>query len=386
MDISRIAQAVDADAAVRRTQEMVRIPAVTGQEKPMAEYVAVEMRKIGLHVTVDAAHNAVGELRGSGGGRSLLLLTHTDSGPEGGMKDAYSGRLEDGAKYGTRGAVIYGRGACTPKSGIAAMMGAVEALLKTRTPLRGRLLVAAVTKDLAANHEGMKELHETAPLNTDIVVAGEPSNGQIVLGARGIAHYEVTFQGVPTHWGRPAEGVNPLYGLADLLLALESWELPSHPHLGKATVSPFEVRSDANPPRTPHECRLRLDRRVLPDESTDHIQEDLQTMVDRVAARRKGLRGSAALAKAMFPFSIPPDAPVVGMLEEAARAALGRKIGTTYISFGSNAAYAIKAWGAQGCALGAGDIRDVNETEHIAVEGLVEAMKVYAAMAALACA
>ena len=382
--VSDLSSYVNTARATRRLQEMVRIPAVAGEERPMAEYVAAALRDLECAtVHVDEHWNVLGVV-GDARGASLMLLTHTDSAPAGGMQDPYSATIMAGDRFGKSGPVVYGRGACAPKAALAAMLEAVAALRDCGIRLAGSLLVAAVTKDLRANHDGIKELAASYPLGADVVVGGEPSDNHVVLGARGIAHFEVRFQGRPAHWSRPSEAVNPLYGLADLLAALERLSLPSHAALGPATVSPFEVRSDATPPRSPHTAAVMLDRRMLPGESVDAVRGEFQRVVDGITAARPGLAGEVVYVRGTYPFAVRDDAPTVTLLQRAAQAALGRALPTTYIPFSSNAGYAIGEMNIDGAAFGPGRIADVNETEHVEIDRVVEAAAVYAAAAALA--
>ncbi len=382
--VSDLSKYVNKARAVQRLQEMVRIPAVAGEERPMAEYVAVALRGLGCAtVHVDEHWNVLGVV-GQGHGTSVMFLTHTDSAPAGGMQNPYSGTIMEGDRFGKNGPVLYGRGACAPKAALAAMLEAVAALRDGGIRLAGSLLVAAVTKDLRANHDGFKELAAAYPIKADVVVAGEPSDNHVALGARGIGHFEVTFQGKPAHWSRPAEAVNPLYGLADLLLALERLPLPSHAVLGSATVSPFDVSSDATPPRTPRTATVILDRRLLPDESVETVRQELQRVVNGVAAARAGLTGEVAYVRGMYPFAVSDNAPTATLLQRAAKAALGRALPTTHLTFSSNAGYAISAIKIDGAAFGPGRISDVTDTEHVEIDRVVDAAVVYAAVAALA--
>src|SRR3954447_5411692 len=81
-------------------------------------------------------------LRGSGGGRSLLLNGHIDVVParreEGWTQDPFDPLVADGR--------IVGRGACDMKGGIAAMVLAAEMLARTGE-LRGDLVVCTNTDE-----------------------------------------------------------------------------------------------------------------------------------------------------------------------------------------------------------------------------------------------
>src|SRR5579863_7399540 len=107
-------------------------------EAGIARYVADFLRRAGLKTRVQKLGrnraNAVGVLRGRGGGRSLMLNGHLDTVGVAGMENPFSARVEAGR--------LYGRGAQDMKGGIAAALLA-GASLAGDTRLRGDLVVAA---------------------------------------------------------------------------------------------------------------------------------------------------------------------------------------------------------------------------------------------------
>src|ERR1700744_2951609 len=146
-DHKKILDKVDAsrDQAIGFLQKMVAIPSVTGDEAAIQRFVSGYMKKIGLEVDMwetdweklkqhpgyrpvnrgyEGRPNIVATLKGTGGGRSLLLNGHTDvipvgSGP-GGSAAPWSVPIKNGR--------IYGRGSCDRKSGVASHILAVELL------------------------------------------------------------------------------------------------------------------------------------------------------------------------------------------------------------------------------------------------------------------
>ena len=74
-------------------------------------------------------------LKGTGGGKSLLLMGHIDTVKEGSgwTKDPFGGEIEEGR--------LYGRGAVDMKGGIAAMMMALRAISKSQIALKGDVCV-----------------------------------------------------------------------------------------------------------------------------------------------------------------------------------------------------------------------------------------------------
>jgi acetylornithine deacetylase/succinyl-diaminopimelate desuccinylase-like protein len=380
---ARVLRMVDPREPVALLKRFVRAPSESGREGPMADALVAALAEAGVRdVRRDDHHNVLVTLRGRSEGPRRLFLAHLDTGAPGKMADPSEPHILPGGPFGKTGNVLRGRGACAPKATVAALAAAAAALARAGLPETGVAYIAAVTKDLRANHEGVRELLESFPLEIDWMVAGEPSSNRIVLGARGINQLRFELSGVPAHWGRPAEAANPLYALADLLSAIERLPLPAHPVLGNATLSPFDVRSDASPPLSPHRAELRIDRRTLPGETTAQVVGAFEGMLADVLAGRPRITGSVVLERAMHSFETPVESALTRRIQERVREALSCEIETMYITFASNASYGIAERGWPGVALGPGDIRDVGDEEHVELAQVEEATRIYAVLMA----
>src|SRR2546425_12870491 len=93
------------------------VPSGSG-ETAIAQYVASWISAAGLDVEivepVPGRPSVVGVLRGTGGGRSLMLNAHMDTVGAGGMPGAFSPHVEHGR--------VYGRGAYDMNASLAAIM------------------------------------------------------------------------------------------------------------------------------------------------------------------------------------------------------------------------------------------------------------------------
>ena len=94
--------------------------------------------------------NCVAVLRGSGGGRSLILNGHVDVVPPQPAEqwtgaDPWSGRVADGQ--------VWGRGACDMKGGLIAAVFAIRALASSNVRRKGDLLLHAVVGEEMMEHE-----------------------------------------------------------------------------------------------------------------------------------------------------------------------------------------------------------------------------------------
>ena len=75
----------------------------------------------------------------------------------------------------------------------------------------------------------------------------------------------------------------------------------------------------------------------------------------------------------------PSDTPLKEGLIKGGKAVTGRDIGTTFISFSSNAGYVIRKLGVPGVAFAPGNIMDVGSNEHVEINKLIEGTKILAA-------
>ena len=143
--------AIDADALVGFTRQLVRIPSVYDpahgrSEQPAAELVEARMRAFGWSPTVDIVAdgrpNVIATIDGDRPGRTLLFEGHTDVVTEGDEDawsvDPFGAELREGR--------IYGRGSADMKSGVAAMLFAADAVVRSGS-FAGRLVVAALVDE-----------------------------------------------------------------------------------------------------------------------------------------------------------------------------------------------------------------------------------------------
>jgi acetylornithine deacetylase len=139
---------VDEKAATELLKELVKIDSVNPSlvqgakgEAEIAEYVAQWLKALGLKAKVDKIEksrcNAVGTLKGSGGGKSLMLNGHIDT-------VGYDYMTIDPLKPIVKDGRMYGRGTFDMKGGLVASLAALKAVVDSGSQLKGDVVVAAV--------------------------------------------------------------------------------------------------------------------------------------------------------------------------------------------------------------------------------------------------
>lgn len=126
--------------------------------------------------------------------------------------------------------VIHGRGSCDAKGQIVAQLAAVESLLaEDRSGLAWLGVVGEETDsagamaalELAPRFRGLKAL-----------INGEPTEGRLATGQRGIQHWRLCCEGKAAHSGTPELGRSAAWPLLDWLNRLREVPLPEDPELG----------------------------------------------------------------------------------------------------------------------------------------------------------
>jgi len=130
---------IDREGLIGFTQDLIQTPSLSMQEEDAANLVARKMKEIGFdEVAIDPIYNVVGHIYGNDPEPELIFNGHIDHVPPGEMPEPYSGKIANGSKYGVKGQVIEGRGACDMKGAVASMIYAGKALKES-----GAILPAA---------------------------------------------------------------------------------------------------------------------------------------------------------------------------------------------------------------------------------------------------
>jgi acetylornithine deacetylase len=255
--------------------------------------------------------NVIGRVRGSGGGRSLMLNAHLDTVALGGPDGALRPRVE-----GTR---LYGRGAYDMKGSLAAIM--LVAAAATDLDLSGDLIVTAVA-DEEAYSIGSERIAESVVADAAIVT--EPTELRIAIAHKGFIWLELETRGRAAHGSRYDLGVDAIARMGRTLVALGDLdeqlraEGPDHELLGGPSLHASLIEGGQELSTYPERCVLKVERRTLPGETVGAVEEQLRHVA------------GDATVKTLFarePLETPRDAPILEVLAAHANTEL---IGVPY--------------------------------------------------------
>jgi len=377
------------DEVVRLCRKLVRVPSLSGEESAVAKLIEKEMKKRGFdEVFIDKIGNVIGIIKGSEGRPVLVYnghMDHVDPGdPSAWKTDPYAAEVIDGQPFGVDGPVIYGRAASDMKGAIAAMVEAGGAIKASGIPLVGDLVVTAVVLEEQAECRGTVFTIENDGIKPDLAVSGEATGLNVYLGHRGRVEFRVTTLGRVAHASNPSRGINAIAKMAKLIEAVErAPRLSRHPLLGECTVAFTQI--DCHPGRlsvVPDRCSLTLDVRYLPGEGPESREKWVKDIIRKLETTDPELRAEVELRKVMPPFITPADLPFVKTTRSVVREVTGVDPALGAWKFGTDATYLSNTLGIPVIGYGPGNENFAHTPEdHVRVDDLLTAAKVYAALA-----
>jgi acetylornithine deacetylase len=154
--------------------------------------------------TFKGSPNVVGLLRGSGGGRSLILNGHIDVVPEGDIawwdSDPYEAVVKDGK--------VYGRGATDMKGGNVSMLLALKVLKELKVSLKGDVIFQSVIEEESGGAGTLSCI--LRGYKADGALIPEPTNMKIFPSQQGSAWFRIKVKGRSAHGGTRYEGVSAI--------------------------------------------------------------------------------------------------------------------------------------------------------------------------------
>jgi succinyl-diaminopimelate desuccinylase len=328
------------DEQVQFLQALVRVPTDTppGNNAPHAERTAELLHDMGLdaekHPVPQAEVHAAGlesitnlvVRRQYGPGKTILLNAHGDVVPpgEGWTKQPYGGEIENGK--------IYGRATAVSKGDFSTYAFAVRALEAVAPPKTGSVELLFTYDEEFGGEVGPAWLLKHDIIKPDLMIAAGFSY-QVITAHNGCLQLEVTVHGKMAHAAIPDSGVDALQGAVHILNALyaqnklyksvtSNVEGITHPYLN---VGMIEGGTNTNV--VPGLVKIKLDRRMIPEENPAVVEATLRQIISDTAAQSPGITVDVKrmlLANAMQP--LPGNKPLVDALQKHGQAVFGEPI------------------------------------------------------------
>jgi succinyl-diaminopimelate desuccinylase len=329
-------------AQVKFLAELVRVPSDNppGDCAPHAQRAAQLLEGLGFTVERDEVPAADVRANGMISATNLLVRRRFGEGPtialnahgdvvqpgEGWTTDPYGAEIRNG--------VMYGRGVAVSKSDIATYAYALRALEACGTPLHGTVELHITYDEEAGGQIGPARLLAKGLTKPDYAISAGFSYS-VVVAHNGCLHLEVRIEGRSAHAARPDTGVDALEAATAVLsglYALRKTYTTVHskvPGIDHPTLVVGLIKGGINTNVVPDVVTLRIDRRIIPEESPEVVERELTLWLQQSGAALPGIRLSVRRVLLARPFvPVAGQDKLVAAIQRHAREIMGEDVPT----------------------------------------------------------
>lgn len=268
---------------------------------------------------------------GQGSGPTIALNAHGDVVPpgRGWSHDPYGAEIIDDPDHGL---VMFGRGVAVSKSDFATYTWALLALIeleKHGQPLQGAVELHFTYDEEIGGNIGPKRLIEQRLSKPDFAICAGFSYG-VTSAHNGCLHLEVVVNGKSGHAAIPSTGVDALEAATHILNALYAHRAELSlvhsrvPGIGTPTLNVGLIQGGINTNVVPDRVTLRLDRRIIPEESVADAEATLRALIERAVEGRTGITVEIKRLLLAEPLiELPGAAPLIAALRKNAEKEFG---------------------------------------------------------------
>ena len=374
---------VDVEAAVKFLQRLVQTDSQNppGNEIIVAQMIKEKLDEIGLVTEIQEVEkgrfNVIGLLAGESK-EQLLFNGHMDTvkigNPGQWTKLPLGGQIEDGK--------LYGRGSCDMKAGLAAMIFALDTLVKSGiTPQKSILFTAVIDEEVF--FKGTQALIDAGKLkHCTRACISEPTSVCIATSLQGAAEFTARTYGKAAHCGMAENGINAIIPMADFAVELNALNemlkkkgatlgFPVNPSLNVGSI-----QGGVDVLLVPDYCEMSFDRQVFPGEDMQEAIAEISTIFDRVCYKYDA-RGELTCNQYFNYWNVDKELPVAQSVIRCHETVTGRQ--PEDILFRAYAEVEMIAnQGIPGVIYGPGSILQAHRPdEYVLIEEFITALKTY---------
>jgi putative selenium metabolism hydrolase len=371
-------------------RDLIHTPSLSAGEQAVVTTLAGRMEDLGYdEVVLDPFGSVIGRI--GTGPTTIVMDSHVDTVDVGSRdewsRDPFEPVLDDG--------IVYGRGACDDKGGIAAMVyGAALARELGVLPDEVSLYVVGSVQEEVCDGLALEHVLTKVVPHPAVVVLGESTNGQVFRGNRGRIEVLVRTRGTSCHASAPERGHNPVYDLGPVIADIEALNgrLGYDEFLGAGSIALTKIECETpSLNAVPSTATLYVDRRLTMGEDPEAALKEIARLpsvqrvggtVELLTYQRTSFTGTTLGQEKMFhTWTTPVSDRAVRAGLATIDAGLGRvQEETGHWVFSTNGVASMGKLGIPTIGFGPGDERYAHTVgERVPVRDLVDAMAWYAA-------
>jgi len=397
MDRAELISRIDATKSLDFLAAMIRHKSYSGtpEESELSRFMVESMQGIGLAAELqpvpEGRFNAIGRLKGAGGGASLLFNGHLDTNPvtEGWTVDPWGGIYDKD--------FIYGIGVSNMKAGDAAYFCALRTLMDHGVRLRGDVILSFVVGALQGGIGTVTMIDKG--VRADYFINSEPTDLAGLSLHAGAFNFAVELTGITRHVSKREEAVDAILAACRLIPELNAMTFSgalNAEHLSVNRCNVGVVRGSLSPafhdwraPQIADFVRLVGTARYAPSQSEESVLGDIRAVLDTLERAMPGLKakvsrdggGQAGPRPKMLPFEVSREASIVKTISRAYEEVRGtpQPLGAVrpYCFYGTDAAHLLHRAHMEGIVCGPGGRYNTMPDERVDVVDYLDMIKVY---------
>ena len=315
MGIQNVFQYIDEEDAIQFLQSLIQVNTINppGMEKALADKIRQRLANSDLLMQSDLVEkdreNLIVSSINEGSSKTLIFSGHFDTVPVGNVEWTYP--IFEGRRVGDR---IYGRGSTDMKSGVAAMIIAMECIQKAGIKLNGNLqFVGTVGEEVDCI--GAKTVVKKGQIDqATAIVISEPTSNQPVIAHKGVLWLKISMFGKTAHGSMPSQGINAIVAMNHFMNELNSYVIryDEHEILGGSTLNIGMINGGVGPNVVPDQCTITIDIRTVPGQSHSDIIGDIKELLQKVS-KKMNVTYELEVLNDMGCVFTPPNHPFVDL-------------------------------------------------------------------------
>jgi len=289
-------------------RELISTPSPSGRESEIAGIIAEELESRGLETERMRVPGCSGFnllCRIGDGGETLILNGHMDTVPPHEMEHPYEARIENG--------VLYGRGACDTKGGLAAMILAAEELAEVEA--ENTLLLTFVVDE---ENQGLGTITLLLRgIRGDAAIICEPTDLKLCTAQYGYVEVRLRTHGRSAHGATPEHGVNAVENMVKALDHLK--RLPLLYEDPRPALNIGIIRGGEDSWIVPHLCETDILISTPPELPTSKVVEELRRHLSKLGEIAPELE----VLEADEGYRLSRREPIVRLMERSITEVLG---------------------------------------------------------------
>ena len=308
-----------ADQVINILNDLIKIPSSfpPGNTEEISSYAAKRLKSAGyqtkIYTRTPPIDNVVAKM--GSGKPSIVFNAHSDTIAVGNDKEWVTDPFVATITHDC----VYGVGAGNCKGSMAVQIWLAEEIARRGGPKTGEVVFTFVGDEENLGPDGLSYLREAKFVQPDVLICGAQTQLQAIFEERGVIWVELMTNGTGAHAGEPENGDNAINRMVRMINHIEEKLVPriTKRRRGalRSTINIGTINGGTNTNAVPSQCRIEIDRRLLPEETISDAVNEIQEILSTSNEPRN--TWSIKLLTGTKGFASPNDAPSVNAFHTA---------------------------------------------------------------------